>query len=615
MEPNLSVNEVQLRLDGDPVPYLLVDGPDGPGLSFFASHAPSRHASWTTYRLDLGQGAGESMETTVRPDTLAATSQDSAWTTLWLEQDLHYRPQIRAPEPWFWQPILSQGSVTHTVELTQALTGPITLTVRLWSREAAESTASAPRIRWQGEEIGAWQWNGADEQNWTAHLTSPSPQGEYVLEVEMPEQPDGSISRVWLDGWGVTYRRPMAFSLPGIAWTAESDEATIPGADGARLLDVTDPGAALDLGDVDGEQIPTQPGRRYWMGFPWMAPNPIRARSVTTIEQAALASADYVIIAPEPFWEALQPLVEHRESQGLRLLRLTPTQVYDAYGDGRPDPAAIRALVQDLHSRGQLRYLLLVGDASTQPDDYAGEKGAALVVTDFAPTAHLYETPSDQAMITGDGGQALVAVGRFPAETAEQVETMVDKTIQWEGSGLSSALIMSDDEADFGRFADRLGPSMPIASQRLDAGEQDARPRLLEELQEPGTWLNYVGHGSLALWGDERLLQRDDQWSEPAALTVWACLSGYFVHPKEDSMAEVWLRSAQGGAVVFVGPTGETYLHQQQPLAQTFYQEIQAGQRVGDALLAAWQNAGDGAQDAVRSYLLLGDPALKLYSP
>ena len=43
-------------------------------------------------------------------------------------------------------------------------------------------------------------------------------------------------------------------------------------------------------------------------------------------------------------------------------------------------------------------------------------------------------------------------------------------------------------------------------------------------------------------------------------------------------------------------------------------QEIQAGRPVGAALLAAWQAPG-AAQDAMRSYVLLGDPALRLYSP
>jgi hypothetical protein len=289
--------------------------------------------------------------------------------------------------------------------------------------------------------------------------------------------------------------------------------------------------------------------------------------------------------------------------------------VYDAYGDGRPDPAAIRALVQDLHKRGSLRYLLLVGDASARPNGYAGQDGALQVVTDLVPTTHLHETPSDQAMIIDENGNPLVAVGRFPASSVEEVETMVKKTVDWETAGHAGTLFLSDDQGGFGQFADSMLPLLPPGAQRLDSGQEDARTNLLKGLQEQGTWLNYVGHGSLALWGDEQILRREDEWSETAAVTVWACLSGYFVHPSQDSMAEVWMRAKEGGAVIFVGPTGETYLHQQEPLAQTFYAQIRAGQLVGDALLKAWIAGGDAARDAVRSYLLLGDPALQLNSP
>jgi hypothetical protein len=327
----------------------------------------------------------------------------------------------------------------------------------------------------------------------------------------------------------------------------------------------------------------------------------------------ALEAADYLMVAPEPFWSALEPLVELRQGQGLNVSRITPRQVYDAYGDDRPDPAAIRSMVRELHDRGQLRYLLLVGDASSRPDGYAGEYDKQLVVTDLVPTTHLHETPSDETLVVDEQGHPLVAVGRFPAQTPADVKAMVQKTLQWEASTPSPALILHDDQSDFARFVDQVSPLLPASTRRLEVAQEGARSEVLEQLGREGTWLNYVGHGSLALWADEKVLRRDDEWREPAVVTAWACLSGYYVHPQEDSLAEVWLRSPQGGAVAFVGPTGETYLVHQQPLARVFYEEILAGKTLGEALLAAWQNSGDRALDVVRSYLLLGDPALRLY--
>jgi hypothetical protein len=527
-------------------------------------------------------------------------------------------PQVRAPEPWLWEPVFSGGRLTHTLTLTEAVSGPITLTARLWTQKRLPGTSPNLPIWWDGDQVGEWRGDGPAEQSWKAALPETDPGDVHTLVVQVPAPEKDMVSKFWLDGWGIAFRRPLVMEMPGVTWTAEARKAIIAGGksdDRRRLLDVTDPAAPVDLGVVSDDQAPTEPGHRYWLGVPWRAPAPERTRPRTTVDRASLDQIDYLIIAPEPFWEALQPLIEHRRNEGLTVSRLTPTQVYDAFGDSRPDPEAIRALVQQLHEQGQLRYLLLVGDASVHLDGYAGEQGALRVITSLAPTTYLHETPSDQAMISDRAGQPLVAVGRFPAETAAQVKTIVDKTILWEQTGLASALILSDDQPSFGQFADEMAPLLPVESQRLDAAQDDARPRVLEALEEEGAWLNYVGHGSLALWGDEKVLQREDEWSQPAIVTVWACLSGYFVHPEQDSLAEVWLRSTQGGAAAFVGPTGETYLNQQQPLARVFYQEVQKGKPIGDALLSAWQAATDAEADAARSYLLLGDPALRIDVP
>jgi len=624
VDAGLAPEGVKLSQGGQQVPYLVLEQPEGLGILFFATGVPSRHASWTSYRLDVGQEPGHIIETLdapipTSPDSHARTAsdapQDSAWMTVWRERDLQYRPQIPVTEPWFWEPINSQARITHTLQLTEAIGGPITLTVRLAGREPMAGTSLPPTIWWEREQVGVWRWDGPEAQSWPAELSRNLGVREHPLAIELPGQPDAPVGRVWLDGYGATFRQPLALTEPGLWWTAEADEAVVAGLVGAHLLDVADPAAPLHLGIVENERTPTQKGHHYWAGFPWLAPSPDQSRPLTTIDRDVLEAVDYLIVAPEPFWKALEPLVAFRRGQGLNPALVTPTQVYDAHGDGRPDPAAIRSMVQQLHNGGNLYYLLLVGDASSRPNDYAGADSGQLMVTDLVPTSHLYETPSDEAMVVDEQGLPLVAVGRFPAQTPAQVDSMVQKTLQWEASRPAPALILRDDQPDFARFVERVSSLLPADTQLLDVAQEDARSTVLRQLERDSTWLNYVGHGSLALWGHEKVLLREDEWQEPAVVTAWACLSGYFVHPEVESLAEVWLRSPEGGAVAFVGPTGETYLSQQEPFAQAFYQEVQAGGTIGEALLAAWQTSGSEVQDVVRSYLLLGDPALRLYPP
>jgi hypothetical protein len=624
VDASLVPDEVRLSQGEHQVPYLVLERPEGPGILFFATEAPTRYASWTSYRLDVGQGPGELIQAADLPnpaysesdsESASGTAQNSTWTVNWHELDLQYRPQIPVAEPWFWEPIYSQTRITHTLLLTEAISGPITLTVRLASRGPVVGTDLPPTVWWDGEQVGEWGWDGPEAQSWPVELIHSDGSRGHLLTVELLGQPDAPASRVWLDGYGATFRQPLALTEPELWWTAEADEAVVAGIEGVHLLDVTDLAAPLHLGIVEGERIPSVAGHHYWAGSPWLAPTPKESRPLTTIDREALKAAEYLTVAPEPFWRALEPLMKLRQDQGLNVSLITPSQVYDAYGDGRPDPVAIRSMVRQLHKGGRLRYLLLVGDASSRPDGYAGEYDEPLVVTDLVPTIHLHETPSDETMVVDEQGRPLVAVGRFPAQTAADVEAMVQKTLRWDTRRASPALILHDDQPDFARFVDQVWLLLPASTQQLDMAQENARSAVLQQLGKEGTWLNYVGHGSLALWGDEKVLRREDEWRESAVVTAWACLSGYFVHPEEDSLAEVWLRSPRGGAVAFLGPTGETYLFQQEPLARTFYQEIQAGRTLGEALLAAWQNSGDGALDAVRSYLLLGDPALRLYPP
>jgi hypothetical protein len=175
-------------------------------------------------------------------------------------------------------------------------------------------------------------------------------------------------------------------------------------------------------------------------------------------------------------------------------------------------------------------------------------------------------------------------------------------------------VLVNDDEAEFADLAERINESLPSGAmaQRLDAGDEGSRADLLEALRAGPVWLNYAGHGSLTILCDEGLLTLEDgaNWWNPALVVAWTCLAAHYVHPTQDSMAEVWMRVPNGGAVAFLGPVGETTSRDQEPFLQAFYSALKERERLGDAWLAALQ---DGRSDDVRwSYVLLGDPALRL---
>ncbi|MGC9357089.1 MAG: C25 family cysteine peptidase [Anaerolineae bacterium] len=605
--PTASEPTVRLSWGETEIPYLPLATDDGWGLFFYAPPLASRYSRRTAFRLEK-ESAGSRMLSGEAQS--AATEPAPARFTLRREEDERYLPQATASMPWFWLPLRAPGETSHTVVLTDAVPGALTLTLDLWSHTSFRPFPDHKAIiRWDGEPVGEWAWNGQGMQTLTATWDETEPGGEHTLTIETPAISEQGVALVWIDSWTLTYPREVGDGLYKAGGNALHLNER-----GARVLDVSDPFAPLDLGALDGERvIETTPGGRYWVGTPDDAQQPVTVRPAEDVETDLLEGVAYLAIAPESFQPALQPLLDLREEQGLNPTVLTPQAVYDTFGTGRPDPEAIRSLVQSLP---ELRYLLLMGDATTEPAGYDGEVGALRVVTPFTRTSVLGETPADGWLGTDAQGRPTVAVGRFPVETVAELTVLVEKTVAWERDGVQPLpLLVNDDEAEFRTTIDDVAGLLPGGeeAERIDTGDEDGREALLGALDAAPCLLNYNGHGSLVQLGDEAVIKWDEgaTWSQPTVVVAWTCLAAHFTHSRQISMAEAWLRVPEGGAVAFLGPVGETTTFEQRPFIEAFYEALPSKPRLGDAWLQALQLDG-GSADVRWGFVILGDPALQV---
>ncbi len=587
----------RLTWRGDAVPVLPIEQKGGWGALFFAPAERSRYTPRSTFHLQINAEGARLSEDQVEP---SAASPAPVRVTLTREQDLRYLPQATAPTPWVWQSLYAPHALTQTVTLTDAVGGAVTASVQLWSHTDSDHRAL---LRWDGDVVGEWAWEGQGMQTLTATWTLREPAGAHALTLETPSVAEDRVAVVWLDRWALTY--PRAGAALGLL-TATGSAFTVPPE--AHVVDVT-ASTSPTLVPTTETQASVIPGHRYWVGTLEDAAEPLAWRPRESLDVDALAAVDYLAVAPAPFHAAVQPLLDYREAQGLTPALVTPQAVYDHSGAGRPDPEAIRSLVRALPA---LRYLLLVGDATTEREGYVGEAGALRIVTPFTRTRVLGETPAD-AWLGADGhGQPQVAVGRIPAATPADVRAVVEKTQRWESQAASQPLLLHDDEAEFRALVTDLAPLLPDPSPPvLDAGAPDARSAALAALDSP-TWLIYNGHGSLRQLGDEGVLTLEDgaTWQAPALVNMWTCLSAHFTHPQQPSLAEAWLAAPDAGAVAFLGPVGETLTAEQRPFAQSFYRALDEHPRLGDAWLAALRQTAGGAPDVRWGFVLLGDPAL-----
>jgi hypothetical protein len=517
------------------------------------------------------------------------------------------------------------------VPLTGALSHPVTLEVGLWGQSRMPQDPDHHlRLSWNGAVIEDHFWDGNEAETWTLEVPAQSVDpaaSAQLLALAAPGGTEAPVELNWLDYIEVTWRRDLVIS-DGIwqRWTADTTgqacwRLASDGETGASLseratslvailVDQNGYPEAVDV-TVDAESgqlaVPQNQSDRGWIGLPWLAPPPdvVRPRDRYAVEE--LLRVEYLVVAPEPFHDALAPLLDLRQGDGLTVQILTPAAVYDTFGESIPGATAIRAMVEYLTDEGRLRYLLLAGDGSADPRA-VWEQETLSLPTAWVRTNYVGHTASDMALVSGEEGEPLVALGRLPAASVDEIQVMVDKTLAWNPT--PRLMLMSDDEPGFANLVDLIG-DVQAADLVLDAGTADARRRALDWLQEAPGMMVYVGHGSLPLLGDEKILTMEDagEWQGPTVVAAWSCLCANFSHPAYSGLAETWLR-APDGVAAFVGPTGETTTSQQLDMALSLQQALAEGETLGDALSSAWESST--SEDARLSFLLLGDPALQV---
>ncbi len=584
-----------------PLPVLPWRTAQGWALLFNVPAGATRYSPYTTLRWE--RDASSPTMLTQPAETPTGQMPSTAGRFLHLEQDNRYLTQATNEIPWFWQVLYTPGTFAPELNLTDWTSGPMSVTLRLWSHSSSATVNPdhLARLYWGEELIQEWSWDGTGMQvlsaTWDAQKLAP-------LRLTNEAITD-TIGVVWIDALDLRYTAPVRAG--GSLWQADGDALRVDRATPETLaLDVTDPLAPIHLHPWSPPTLRTQPGHRYWFGTPQQAQAPLHLRAMTPLVPPA-PETSYLVIAPAAFHAALTPLLQARQAAGLQVALITPQAAYDAYGFGYPDPEALRALIASLPA---LRYVLLVGDASAAVDGYVGETGALRIVTPYVRTYFVGETPADGWLGADAEGTPRVAIGRWPAQSVNEVEVMVAKTLAWEEKGASQTLWLSDQDQEFAVMLSQLPKITPdLPRQTLDANASAAPQRLLELLNAGPTWVTYSGHGSLTQLSKTTLLSYKDTWSQPAVFVAWTCLAAYFIHPEQEGMGELWLRQPQGGVVAFFGPTGETTTPEQTPYAQAFYTALATQERVGDAWVEALRQGS--SQDVRWSFILLGDPALR----
>ncbi len=257
---------------------------------------------------------------------------------------------------------------------------------------------------------------------------------------------------------------------------------------------------------------------------------------------------DMLIITDESFVTNLQPLVDHKNSNGIETMVETVQDIYPAY-DGRDDPEDIKLRIKDAIEESGIKYVLLAGGRKGQTLDWYVPSRRTLNDDNWETGyesdlyfADVYKYDGENLVFedwdsNGNGVFAEfkgirrdtmdfypdVTIGRLPIRTTSEADTIVDKIIDYENnaddSWFKTAIVISGDTfppsrggapgwwegeletgitvdilEDFGFTMNKLWLSIPGAF----TGREDVQ----NAFNNGAGFVHFAGHSNPASWGN-----------------------------------------------------------------------------------------------------------------
>jgi hypothetical protein len=646
--PTLSADTLNLTRQGEPVPFHVVGEGDDAVLYFYAQAVTDTLQAPAVYRLLREPGAA--MTTRNAPPT--GPGSTSVLLTKQWEENSVFLANAQTGDAWLGALLMAPDKWDLALDDIQPDGGPAWLTLRLWS-STDDPVEMDHHVQLHLNDINIMDiyWDGVTEQIVTIPLETDVLQtdAENRLTIYVPGDTGAAGEAIYVDWVQLTYESRTSDATGPAGFSSDAAAITIEKApEDLLLFDITDPAQPTVLSGVrfDGDtaSFSGSGGGKYAALSPDQA-HQVDARLTYSWPEplrTAGRGADYIAIVADQagFMEALQPLLAYREKQGLRTTAVSLGQIYDEFGHGQPTPQAIRDFLDYARANWEPpvpQFLLLVGDATYDMQNNLSAKNQNLLPTGVVFTANNGYTTSDSWFTNADtNGKIALAIGRFPVQTTEELQTMVQKTIAYEAEAanapdaawFSRALLVADDEPYFDLAQERLEFSLSASGYDIHdlhmSEKEDIHYNIISAINRGVGIVNYTGFGSETGWSDRSVFRAEDAGmlankNRLPIFTAFTCQSGSFTNPNRDSMAEQLLWVEDGGIVASVGTTTRTNTQRGLTLAGIFYRYLLDGrtQTLGEALaLTKTAVLGDPLlETAVYNYNLLGDPALRLHRP
>lgn len=631
---------------------------NGPYIEFYGRPIDTRESDTRVYYL-ISDAVTPGKRMTVRALAASGGTQQTSYsaTSTRKERTTFIGTIINGePENWWGRAVTSAGTTLPVVTTGVDFSKPeVTVTLKM---QGLSLTPTPPRI--------SLKVNGTLIGEVSAPFSQMAFGGQFNIPTSLLAEGSNAITLASVptnnaelfDSFSITYARSFTADPSGrLKFTLTGDQwGTVRGfkSEKVRAFDLRDPDSPVT---TDYLPVARTHDIRWSSG-----PDPSSVTSYIVADRGILSPASVTGNTPSHLASTVQPAdliiisygdpsymavantwANYRRNQGFQVAVVDVTDILDEYSFGSTSSKAVKDFLQYAHTNWPTalpdkQYVLLLGDACTDSRNYYGLGYWNQVPTMMVQTIYS-ETGSDDALADFDGdGLAEMSIGRIPFRTAAWLNTAYNKTVQFESNpnmqSLDRGTLFAFDKPngyDFYSMSQDLASQLPAATNKTYVGlglnntltpDPDAHTNLMAALNAGKFLVNYSGHGAQSIWSTGSFLNNTAVNTELAngtnysIYTMLTCLNGYFVGYNgvdDPSIAELFLRTPNGGGPAAWASTGLTTADVQMLMGREFMSHLGAGDipRIGDLIREAKGVIPAGA-DVRFSWALLGDPMLKV---
>ncbi len=635
-----SANSIRLKYKDQQVPFWLLPGEDSTDfdIMFFVPENNDRYINQQVLLLETsadGVFTQPSAELQLEESDLVSTSA-IAHSHLYFEEDQEYEPKAGIADPFVWAKIETSTPFQFFLPADMDAYPELSLLLTFWSPSSSPANPDhAILLKNNHVNLGLFEWEGSGYHQVEINLEEIQAQNDLEISAQVPAGVTAQL--IFLDSIEVIFDRKVELASEQYRFELVGKLDPDPAQNSGFLVEKLASTASMRAGFVSqGQSLHISACEQC--SYTWVPKTSLLSDFVLQPIEMTMDlnnsdhAVNWLVVAGKDRQQALEPLVVHRQAQGLRTLVIDPQQIYDQFYGGFPHPQALINFFAYIHSSWQIspEYVLLVGDFDYTHKGYS--EMVSQIPSVFITSQYLGETVSDLPFMDVDNDlQPDFALGRVPFASPIEIRNWVTKLIRsedgWKEFAERRVVAISDGQESYftdeaANFLDQFGEAYSTSLFQAEKDSRDNGKSIQQALRQPVFLLTYFGHGSINSWGKDQILNAEiiEDLPSQQQLPIYVnmtCLSGYFIHPQQISLAESLLVQKESGAVTVIAPTSLTTAANQLSLSMNLVEQLQVADnmRIGDVLLKSWRmmdSNNTAMYEIMFSFILLGDPAYLL---